>query len=288
MKIIGVTFSVLCLLMVSCRNETPTNQTNTTTTTNTTTETPSLTVEFSGIVVFALSNGVQRAAVLRVPHHPLQIAFPIEMKPELERVFNRLKCDKKCFVPLDGRAFRIVDANDNPPTAGFKSTRRFSSIVTHLRDLPYVGDAFNNENMDADLFCEPKKGKFVAGFFELAGGDGDVTPFNCTAHYGGDKKTSRPFPKVVTVRFDLSPGAKLQVKEAGMGWVNLVTLTKFAKPTLIVDNNLKDTMSHFGGYAFLSKKNRVKVPTIELDDPNCKEPKSDRGDVPGCSDTQWP
>lgn len=93
MKTIGVV-AALCLLVLSCKNETSTNQTNTETSSATAkvetdarlrptpaalpTLATDLTVTFAGMITFVIpKNGVQRAVVLRAPGHPKAIHFPL-------------------------------------------------------------------------------------------------------------------------------------------------------------------------------------------------------------------
>src|SRR4051812_3103296 len=103
-KIIGVGAAVLCLFIVSCKNESFQDGTTTRTTATASTGTAAastatganqtmtagsgsavmktgstftaatdLTVTFKGLVVFALSNGVERAVVPRITGHPMTI-----------------------------------------------------------------------------------------------------------------------------------------------------------------------------------------------------------------------
>jgi len=307
MKIIGAALAALCLLLVSCKKEAPTNQTDTATTSTRVTATPKtdtaargssttsrftaateLTVHFTGMIVFVLSNGVERAVPLRVSGHKLEIAFPKDMETEFEKVFKPRKCGIECVLPFDNQAFRIVDASNTPLTAPFDPSSTFKSTVTHLTKVPLpasAADTFKVGNIKSDVFAKPKKSTLMGGFFELAGGKGEVTPFTCKAHFGTDMSTSQSFPRLVTVKFALPSDAKLQVNQGGAGWVDLVTLTKLPSPlSFTVDNNMKTKVSHFDNYALLSKK-KVNLPDVNLDDKDCVEAS---GDVPGCSDSQWP
>ena len=311
MKIMSAILTALCLLAASCKNEQP-NQTTAATsgTTSAASDTAStsnfrnattsrftpatdLTVTFSGMIVFALSNGVERAVVLRTTGHNLQIVFPATMKTEVETVFAPRKCGIECIVPFDDLSFQIVDKNGTPLSTGFNPSSTFKTDVTHLSRVPLsasLADTFDVGNIEKDVFDKPNKSTLIGGFFALAGGDGTVTPFRCLAHYGSDKTTSQKFPKVVSVNFKLPPGAKLQVNKGGAGWVDLVTLTALPGPlSFVVDNNMGSKVSHFDNYARLSKKRDggkvVKLPDVNLDDPSCVE---GFGDVPGCSDSQWP
>jgi len=305
MKIIGAVIAALCLLSASCKNETTPNETNTTTSTAATiTETAAarrptamaaftaateLTVSFVGLNVFVLGNGVERATVLRAGggHHQ-QIIFPQAMETTLKAMFSGVTCSGgRCFVPFDGRAFRVVDASGSPSTTPFVQSKDFKLIVTHLAKVPGVGNAFNQANINSDVFDKPKKGKFIAGFFELSGGSvDDVIPFTCTAHFDGQAPSGQQFPRVVKVKFPLSSSAKLQVFEGGTsGWVDVVTLTTLPSPLFFtVDNNVSGAASHFGNYAGVSKSG-VHLPDVKPDDPKCIE---GSGDVAGCSDSQWP
>ncbi len=317
MKIISATAITICLLLVACKKEGPASLTNTeTTATSTATATPTamdtattttgtvesqaklvaatnLNVFFTGMVTFVLSNGAQRAVLPRIGGHHLQIVFPFSMKTQVEATFKGVKCVVDCPVPFDGRAFRVVDASGNPLPGGFNPSSTFASTVTHLQSVPLpasLKDTFDVKNIEPDVFKDPQKGSFIAGFFELAGGTGDAQPFTCTAHFQG-QAGSHSFPMYVIVNFKLPAGAKLQVFEAGStGWADLVTLTTLTGPVKVtVDNNMPGPVSHFDDYALLSTKRiggkPVDLPDVIPDTTNCIP---GHGDVPGCSDSQWP
>ncbi|HEX3068742.1 MAG TPA: hypothetical protein VHX14_09195 [Thermoanaerobaculia bacterium] len=290
MKTIGVV-TTLCLLIFSCQGMLP-NHPDTASVSSPATE---LTVTFTGMVVFVIpTGGVQRAVVLRVPGHKQQITFPKSMKTEVEAMFKKTTCGGDCPVDFDDVAFQIVDASGSTPNTAFNPINGFSGsspTVTNLSGVPLptpVKDTFDAGNIEKDVFDPPKKSTLIGGFFALNGGDGRVTSFKCTAHWDNDLKTTRSFARLVSVTFKLLPGSRLQANKDGAGWKDLVTLTTLPGPlTFSVDNNLGG-MSHFDNYALLSTKRvnglKVKLPDVNRDDPTCKE----KGDVPGCSDTQWP
>jgi hypothetical protein len=316
MKCIHFALALLCLLPFACkRGETPvTSDTATTTLVTTSTEPETarftektsfetltatrsvatgLRVQFRGVVTHVLAEGVERAVVPRVPGHARKIFFPGSMKTDIERTFG-VTCSSICEVPFDGFALQIVDAS-GAVGAAFDSSPKFKSIVTHLKAVPTTEKPFDAKaDLNDDVFAaDPKKGSVVAGYFELAGGKGDAAAWSCPAHFVGEM-TYYDWPSAVNVDFKLAAGSKLQVKMAvasgSATWTDVATLT--GTPTFIVDNDLPTSkVSHFDSYALLSKKtaagtsNPVNLPDVVTDGTQCIP---SFGDVPGCSNSQWP
>ena len=253
---------------------------------------PDLRVEFHGVVAHVLAGGVTRAIIPRVPGHSMKIIFPGKMKTEIQSAFG-VTCSSTCEVPFNEFALQIVDSS-GATGAAFNPSPNFKSIVTHLKAVPSAEKPFDTKaDLVDDIFKDPQKGSVVAGFFELAGGDGDAAAWSCGAHFVGETPFY-DFPSGVNVDFKLSTGSKLQVMKAVASgtptWTDVATLT--GPLTFIVDNDLpSSTGSHFNAFALLSKKKvaatgkPVDLPDVMTDGTTCIP---GAGDVPGCSNSQWP
>jgi hypothetical protein len=316
-------FLALCVLAFSCKERTTRNQTDTTATTSATaaastttsaafsefmlkrldqnlairralgaTPANTLRVIFRGMVVHVFDtgtggSGVERAVMIDASGHTPTIDFPDSMQTALEKALGKsaVKCHSGvhlCMVDFKGLAFQIAD-KDGKALSGFSPIGNFN-IVTKLTNVPGVGSMFDRQNLDSDLFeSAPKASGVVDGFFELGGGKGDAKRFGCQGRFNG-QKTFTDFPRFVFVDFPLSTGTQLQVQKTSGGWVKLVDLT--GSPVIDVLNLNSGGMgqSDFDSFKNISKMPST-LPAVENDQSDCT---SESGDVPGCSNSQWP
>lgn len=311
MRKITCAFCVLIgLLAFSCKNETTSNQAATVdvaTTkaldaanlrakralraTMTAVPPDTLRMEFHGLVAFMIGNGSTdvRAVVPNVSGHVKSLSLPDTFRADLESAFTKplVTCDvpilHRCYVELNGMAFQVVTGSTSTP---FQPSANFSNYVTHLTKVPGVGTTFDYANLKDDVFkTPPPKASDIAGVFELAGGKGDAYKFSCPGHFHGEA-TYYDWPSDVIVDYPLATGAKLQVWKYGdNNWSDVTALS--GSLFFILDNENPNYLqhSHFQSYTVLSKT-PITLPDVE--------PKPNTtciggfGDVPGCSDSQWP
>ncbi|MGA8807975.1 MAG: hypothetical protein WB973_08860 [Thermoanaerobaculia bacterium] len=326
MKKVVYVLSVLILLSTGCKNKPPesteTDATKPTTPDSVATDsvrtdrgstTVKAKVDFVGLVCHIWDKreaGVERAIVLRTPtsgplHHKMTIGLPPESKADVVKLKLPIdpvgKCPdgSTCSVLMDGVAFQFVDADGKPLGAAFVPNQNFKDFVTHLSAVPHAANPFEKkENLiDAVFDTVPQKNDpVVAGWFALAGGNGDASKFFCKGKFEGDSE-EHDFVDHATVTFTIPKGGRLQAFLGGdTQWRDIaIPASDF---DITVDNDAATHLfaSHFGEYARLHKKKdsaepELHLPTVVIANTQiCTDTTTTIGvdAVPGCSNSSWP
>jgi len=246
-------------------------------------------VTFKGLVTHFLGNNVQRAVVLKTMSHKATILFPGALKNEIKAAFPNATCGTDCEVILKDVGFRIVDSGGTPGTA-FSPSPTFDRVVTHLQRVPNAGDTFDQGNIESDVFTPKSGSQVVAGYFELAGAKDTVEAFNCKGKFHS-QGSGMDFPHKVHMDFDVSGDARLETQAAGAsGWTLVATLPAGSSFTFFVTNDTANAVSHFDEFARFSKKRDGSGNPIDLENVEKVNPRDQctSGDIPGCSNSQWP
>jgi hypothetical protein len=270
-------------------------------------------VDFIGLVCHIWNKqeaGVERAIVLRTPpsgpmHHKMVIGLPLQSKADVLKLKLPIDPDDKCpdgstcSVLIDGLAFRFADRDGNPLGTPFSPNANFTNFVTHLRAVPHPDHPFDKKGdlIDAVFDAAPKANDpVVAGWFELAGGQGDAEPYLCKGKFEGEA-SEQDFVKVAKLTFTIPIGGKLQVFIANdTQWRDIAIPTSDFAITVDNDAAISTQTSHFGMYARLHKKKNPNEPDIHLpavvvaNIQTCAPKTNTIGvdAVPGCSDSGWP
>lgn len=297
---------VLVLLSTGCKKEealTDTAATDASLTANERRGPRTVTVEFDGLVCHVWDKQTarldrERAIVVRTPQdhghekkHAMTITLPKEAKDDLASHNIPAKCGAVCDVPIDALAFRLADLDGEPLTTEFERSDNFKDFVPRLTEIPMEGNPFTTSTdsvIPQVISDHPQSDSTVAGWFDLAGGKGDATKYVCNGNYEGHGE--RPFVRMVTVTFNMSGSAKLQVLKAGeTDWTKRSIRLPDRDLIIQVKNDAVPPVkkSHFDMYAGLARKD-ADLTDIKTKTPDDCVPVGGRDGVPGCSNSAWP